>query len=275
LKSFYFGFYFGIISLKRKVRRVFKEITMKSLLKIVLFATLAAGVFTGSANADPFEDFKTQIQAQGKALLKPFIEDVGGLIGGADFNSGRALGFPGFDVGIAATMQSKPNSNNRILRDADVKAFGLPLVQASAGLPVVGADIALRAITVSGFSIIGGGARKSVLKSGTLTKFIPDVSVSAFYDVISYDYFKGSHMSFDAAASFDMPVIKPFIGVGLDRTKLEVKNVTGLSGVDAAISKPRYTLGVKFSPLPLLYVYGAYSSLHGQSGYQAGLGARF
>lgn len=249
---------------------------MKNTLKIALFSLLAVGVFAGMAKADPFSDFKAQAQALGSSLLKPFAEDLGGLIGGADFNSGRALGFPGFDVGIAATVQSKPNSNNLILKNAGVKAFGMPLVQASAGLPVVGAEIALRGITVSGFSVIGAGARYPVFKSGALTKFIPDVSVSAFYDVINYGYFKGSHMSFDAAASFDIPVIKPFVGVGLDRTSLEIKGVsTLLNGVDASISKPRYTLGVKFSPLPLLYVYGAYSSLHGQGGYQAGFGARF
>lgn len=253
---------------------------MKKLLKPVLLAVLGSFVFYGSAKADAFGDFKddiiNQAQAQAKGLLTPFAEDFGGLIGGADFNSGRALGFPGFDVGIAVTVQAKPNPNNTLLKDANVDAFGIPLLQASVGLPVIDADVTLRGLSVSGLSVIGGGVRKSVLKSGTLTKFIPDVSVAAFYDVIDYDYFKGNHMSFDVSASFDIPVIKPFVGVGIDRTTLEVQGVSALlNGVDATISKPRYTLGVKFSPLPLLYVYGAYSSLHGQSGYQAGLGARF
>ncbi|HNW44798.1 MAG TPA: hypothetical protein PKI19_09855 [Elusimicrobiales bacterium] len=249
---------------------------MKNLLRAVLLAALAAGVFAQPAKADPFSDFKTQLQLQGKTLLKPFVEDFGGLIGGADFNSGRALGFPGFDVGLAMTVQSKPNADNKILKDADVKAFGVPLLRAAVGLPVIGADIELRGLTLSGLSIIGGGVRYPVFKSGTLTMFIPDVAVSAFYDAISYDYFTGSHMSVDAVASFNIPVVKPFVGVGLDRTTLEVKGVsTLLNGIDATISKPRYTIGVKFSPLPLLYVYGAYSSLHGVGGYNAGLGARF
>jgi hypothetical protein len=134
----------------------------------------------------------------------------------------------------------------------------------------------VRGVGYSGFSIVGGGLRYGLLKSGTLTKFIPDVSVSAYYDVISYDYFKGSHMSLDASASFDIPVIKPYVGVGIDRTKLEIKNVsTLLNGTDASISKPRYTVGVRLSPLPLLYVYGAYNILHGQTGYSIGAGAKF
>ena len=134
----------------------------------------------------------------------------------------------------------------------------------------------VRGVGYSGFSIIGGGLRYPLLKSGTVTKFIPDLSVSAYYDVITYDYFKGSHMSLDAAASFDIPVIKPYVGVGLDRTRLEVKNVSaGLNGASGTISKTRYTMGVRFSPLPLLYVYGAYNVLHGQAGYSVGAGAKF
>lgn len=249
---------------------------MKNISKTVLFAALAVGVFAGSAKADPFSDFKTQIQAQGKALLTPFAEDFGGLIGGSDFNSGRALGFPGFDVGLAMTVQSKPGAGNLLLKNAGVEAFGLPLLQGSVGLPVIGADITLRGISVSGLSVIGGGLRYPIYKSSALTMFIPDVSVSAFYDVIDYTYFKGSHLSFDVAASFNIPIVKPFVGVGLDNTSMEIQGVDAtLNGVKADISKTRYTVGVKFSPLPLLYIYGAYSSLHGQGGYNAGLGARF
>lgn len=243
----------------------------KIIISLCLLPVLAAGV-----RADSFEDFKTQIALQGEALLKPFAMDLGGVIGANDFNSGRTLGFPGFEVGLAAAVQGKPSDENRVLRDADVKAFGVPMVHAGVALPAIGADVMARAVSLSGFSIVGGGLRKSVIKSGTLTKFIPDVSVSAWYDVINYDYFKGSHLSFDATASFDIPVIKPYVGVGVDRTTLEIKNVNAaLNGVDATISKPRYTFGVRLSPLPLLYVYGAYNILHGQAGYSLGAGAKF
>jgi len=239
----------------------------KLILSLCLLPLLSAGV-----KADPFSKFKTNVQ---DAYLKPFAADLGGLIGGNDFNSGRAIGFPGFEAGLAATLQAKPSVDNRILRDAGVKTFGVALAHAGVALPLIGADVMVRATGYSGFSIIGGGLRYPLLKSGTLTKFIPDLSVSAYYDVINYDFFKGTHMSLDAAASFDIPVIKPYVGVGLDRTKVEVKNVPGFSGLSGTISKPRYTVGVRLSPLPLLYVYGAYNVLHGQTGYSLGAGAKF
>ena len=48
-----------------------------------------------------------------------------------------------------------------------------------------------------------------------------------------------------------------------------------LNGIDATSSKPRYTIGAKFSPLPLMYVFGAYTILHGEAGVNAGAGVRF
>lgn len=239
----------------------------KMILSLCILPLLAAG-----AKADPFSKFKANVQG---AYLKPFAADLGGILGGNDFHSGAAIGFPGFDAGLAATIQSKPGTENRILRNAKVNSFGMPVLHAGAALPLIGADVMLRGVSLSGFSIVGGGLRYPVLKSGTVTMFIPDVSVAAYYDVITYDYFKGTHMSLDASASFNIPVIKPFAGVGVDRTKVEVKNVPGFNGLSGSISKTRYTVGVRFSPLPLLYVYGAYNILHGQTGYSMGAGAKF
>ncbi|MFA6434707.1 MAG: DUF6588 family protein [Elusimicrobiales bacterium] len=247
---------------------------MKKFTKSALTVLAAVFMFHGAAAADPFSNFKTGVQ---DSFIKPFARDLGGLIGGSDFSSGRTAGFPGFDVGLSAVVQARPSDSNRILRSANVKAFGLPLLQACAGLPVVGADLAVRGMSYSSLSIIGGGLRYPLLKSGTLTKFIPDVAVSAFYDSIKYTYFKGSHMSFDLSASFDIPVIKPYAGLGYDRTKIEVTGVptAALNGASAVETGTRYTLGLRVTPFPMTYVFGAYSVLHGAAGYQAGFGVKF
>ena len=245
---------------------------MKQFMRFAMAVLAAVCVFNGAARANPFSDIKNAAQ---KSFLEPFAKDFGGLIGGSDFSSGRTAGFPGFDVGLSAVIQSKPDNSDKILKNADVKAFGFPLFQASVGLPVVGADIAVRGMGYSSLSVIGGGLRYPLLKSGTLTKFIPDVAVSAFYDAISYTYFKGSHISFDVSASLDIPVIKPFVGIGYDRTKIEVKGGSLLDGSSATATGTRCTIGLKVTPFPLTYVFGAYSMLHGVAGYQAGLGVKF
>lgn len=248
---------------------------MKKITVMVSLLALTMFVFANSAKADSFEDFKAQIQELGKTYIKPFAEDFGGLIGGADFNSGRTVGFPGFDVGLVLVAQSKPNDDNRILKNAGVDAFGIPFLQGSIGLPLVGMDVAVRGIAYSGLTILGGGIRYSFHKSG-IAKFIPDVMVSGFYDVINYDYFKGSHYSLNASASFDIPVVKPFVGIGYDNTEIKIKDVSAtLNGISDSTGKIRYTAGIKLIPFPFLYVFGAYSIFHGQSGYQLGAGAKF
>lgn len=245
-------------------------------MKKMMIALAVAAASVSAAWASPFDDFKDQVIATASRGMDAFAADVGGLIGGADFNSGRAVGFPGFDVGIGGMVQAKPSSSNIILKNAGVDAFGLVLPHATVALPVVGADFTLRGITYSGFSVIGGGVTYPVFKSGTVTMFIPDVSVSAYYDAISYDYFSGSHFSLDASASLNIPVIKPFAGVGYDKTSLEVKGISSVvNGIEGKASKTRLTVGAKLIPFPFLYVYGAYSLLHGNTGMNFGLGARF
>ena len=246
---------------------------MKRSLKMISIAVLSLMVFTNGAWANHMDNFKNNVTS---TLLKPFTEDLGGLIGGQDFNSGRTLSFPGFDIGLGAVVQFKPNSKNLVLKNAGVDSFGLPYVQVSAGIPLTGTDVVLRGISVSGFSIIGGGLRYGVYKSG-VAKFIPDVMVSAFYDTIKYDYFKGNHYSFNVSASFDIPIIKPFVGLGYDKTKLEIKNnpVVALNGVEAKTGESRMTIGAKIIPFPFTYLFGAYSMLHGNAGAQLGLGIKF
>ncbi len=244
--------------------------------KTIIAVALAALASSNTVWASPFDDFRDQVALTASQGMDAFAADVGGLIGGTDFNSGRTVGFPGFEVGMAGVVQTKPNSGNIILKNAGVDAFGIALAQGSVGVPVIGADVALRGIGYSGFSIVGFGARYPVFKSGTVTMFIPDVSVSAFYDSINYDYFSGSHVSLDAAASFNIPIIKPFVGVGYDKTTIEIKGVSALvNGIEGKASKTRLTLGAKVSPFPFLYLYGAYTLLHSDTAVNFGLGARF
>lgn len=238
----------------------------------VMFAVLFSAGVRGET-FDPLDKFKANL-ADG--VLKPFAADLGGLIGGADFSSGRTVGFPGFDVGAVGMIQTRPDKDNVILKAAKVKAFGLGLLQGSVALPLLGSDLAVRGVNYSNISIIGGGVRVPIFRSGTLTKFIPDVSVSAFYDAVKFDYFTARHVSADIAASFDLPFIKPFAGVGYDRTKVEIKGVSAeFDGMDAIAAKPRYTAGARLVPFPFLYVFGAYTLLHGQHGFNFGAGARF
>lgn len=245
---------------------------MKKCITGSLLAVFAVAVVSSGAFSATFDEFKSSVE---KELIKPFARDVGGLLGGADFHSGRAMGCPGFDVGGMGIIQFKPEKDDEIIRDADVGTFGIPLVYAGAGLPHK-INLIARGMSAAGATIIGGGLRYGIHKSGMLTKFIPDVSVGIFVDSLTHDYFKATHFSASASASLNLPVLKPFIGIGYDSTKVEVKEaVHVLSGTSATAKDIRYTGGAVFAPIPLFYLFGAYSVFHGCPGMQFGLGAGF
>lgn len=224
------------------------------------------------ASAGPFGDLPNRATG---ANLKPFALDLGGILGGASFHSGRSLGFPGFDVTVIGMTQFKPDRDNTILRNPGVKAFGLPMLQAEIGLPFR-TDVIVHGVTGQGARVFGGGLRCGVLRSGALVR-IPDLAVSAFADKVNQTFFSAEHYSLNAAASWNLPFIHPYAGIGYDltRVKLGASNTPGLAGSSAWARGSRLTGGIDLSPLPLVHVFAAYTLRHGQGGADFGLGARF
>ena len=209
------------------------------------------------------------------APLNPFARDLGGIIGGADFHSGRTLGFPGFDIGVAGTVQTKPDKDDSILRSGNMHTFGAPLLQAEIGLPLH-FDVIGRGTGFQGAHLLGGGLRYGLHHSGKLSP-LPDIAISAFGDSLHHRYFNLTHYSADAVASFGLPILKPYVGVGYDYTEVTASASlpTGVASAKGIGRGTRLTGGVDVQPLPLFHFYGAYVLLHGISGFEAGLGLRF
>lgn len=222
--------------------------------------------------ATPFGDVPNHATA---ANLKPFALDLGGILGGAAFHSGHSLGFPGFDVGIVAMTQFKPDRDNDILRNAAPKGFGLPLVQAEIGLPFR-LDVIGHGITGQGARIFGGGLRWGVIRSGPIVR-IPSLAISAFADKVNHTFFSAEHYSVNASASWQLPIIHPFAGIGYDLTHvaLGASAVPGLAGSSAWARGTRLTGGIDLSPLPFVHAFAAFVLRHGRSGADLGLGVRF
>lgn len=236
--------------------------------------SLFAFSFAGEANAlNVFSEFGSRVTQDS---MKPFAKDLGGLLGSADFHSARTMGFPGFDIGVAGVFQTKPDTGNSILRDSGVDAFGLPIVQAEVGLPK-NFGVVLRSLPISdGAPVLGAGLRYSIFRH-TAAKLLPDLTVSAFYDTFSNDYMKFRHFSMDIAAGLDLPVLKPYVGLGFDSSRLEskVSNLDVASGDHVSVSEVRYTAGLNVTPWPFAYLFAAVSGSHGQTGFQGGAGVKF
>ncbi|PIR15989.1 MAG: hypothetical protein COV48_11360 [Elusimicrobia bacterium CG11_big_fil_rev_8_21_14_0_20_64_6] len=236
-----------------------------------LFAALA--IFASSAHADPFADFQSRVQAD---YVKPFALDLGGVLGGASAHTGRTLGFPGFWAGAVASVQTRPDKNDRVLRDAGVKAFGVPLIEVGVGLPFK-IDAIVHGISGGGVSIYGGGLRYGLYRTDLVDTFLPNVSISAFGDKVNHKYFSASHGALNAVATWNLPIVKPFFLAGYDVTEVKVGAATtpGVAGTKATARGSRFSAGVDLHPLPFVSVRGAYTLRHGLPGFDLGIGAQF
>jgi hypothetical protein len=242
--------------------------------KIILALALAAvAPAVHAAQTNPFSGFA---QYASENVLKPFALDLGGLLGAATVDSGRTYGCPGFWVGGDGALQARPDSNDQILRYANVRSFALPLVQAGVGLPYQ-TDVVLHGMGAYGVAVFGGGVRKSLYRTSLVSTFLPNLSVSAFGDKVNAGAFNASHGALNAIATWDLPIVKPFVEAGYDFTKVVVgaAQARGLAGVSATANGGRLAGGVDLTPLPLLDLRLALLDLHGIIGGQLGLGVKF
>lgn len=208
--------------------------------------------------------------------LKPFARDLGGILGSASFHTGRSLGFSGFDVGVQAGLQFYPERDDRILRNNGVRAFGFPWVQAAVGMPFK-FDGFVRGTSFEGLTVAGGGLRYGLLKPAD-KPWAPQLLLSVLGHSAVHQNFSAAHLGFSLVASMGIPVFTPYLGVGLDRTRLLVRSSTldpSLNGTSVTTLESRLAAGMNLKPWHFFYLHLAYILLHGQSGAEAGLGLRF
>ena len=129
--------------------------------------------------------------------------------------------------------------------------------------------IALRGTQYDGFKSLGGGLKWH----GSLA--LINLSAAAFYDRYGTDYYDGDHYSVSASASVNVLFLTPYVGIGYDYSELTTKDLGAFSGEKADDGVVRYTAGVNFHPLPLFYVYGAYTYTKYSHGFQGGIGLNF
>jgi hypothetical protein len=234
--------------------------------------TLALMVSAGAAWSlnNPFNDFKTATQSD----ISLFAKDLGGLIGTQDPHMAKLPTLGGFDVGIGMAGQ-KTTGYSAGLQSIMPSSLLVPMAQAEAGLPF-GFSVFLRGIPYNGANFVGGGVRYQLYRSGLLIA-LPSVALTVAGDSIKQDAFKATHFGGGLQASWDLPIVHPFLGVGLDTTKLTIEqNVNGtLVGANDTGKGGRVNIGLDITPMPFTYLYLAFTGQHGRSGVNGGLGIRF
>jgi hypothetical protein len=254
------------------------EKNMKILAVILsVFFMLSGSIFAAS----PFNKFKDTFtgvaQATAQQYLDSFAKDLGVVLGGGSFHSGQNLGLPGLDVGIHAPARSV-NSDDIIVKNADVSVILFPIIQAELGLPAK-IDLLVRYLSYDDSSLFGIGARYGIIKNKT--PGLPSVSVQVIYNSLNVsagvNKLKADTTSILGSASLNLPVIDPYFGIGYDTTNVTPDSSITLpaSGMKGAASTLRVEGGINLALLPLTYLQLGGVLIDGSLGYTLGLGVKF
>ena len=205
-----------------------------------------------------------------------FARDIGALLGSGSYHTGRILGFAGFSAGFHYAYQFKPDPADKVMTQTGVGGFGFPWFQAEIGLPLK-FDGFIRGFTYEGLTMAGGGLRYSLF-TVTDMKGAPQGLLTFTGASFVHDAFSGSDFGGHLVFSATYPYFKPYIGGGVDRTRLVVKQSNGdptlLDSVFVTYAAT-FSAGVTVSPLPFSFLNVAFVERNGNPGFEAGAGARF
>ncbi|MDR0734366.1 MAG: hypothetical protein LBG16_01390 [Elusimicrobiota bacterium] len=245
---------------------------MKKFILLLIILFFGATLPSAAAQAK-FDDFAANAS---KDNLEYFVEDLSGLLGAGAFTTGRILGWGGFMLSARAAVMPKPNKNNTAFGPAEGSQYKLyPWIQGEIGLPFR-LDGYIRASSYDGLTVAGGGLKWGIIPpKEVLYTFQPMVVVLAESGV--HKNFSLTHYSANFVLSFKLPYVVPYIGGGVDYSKLTVQNADDISliGATAYSTTPRGTAGLNFKlpayvDLSLAANYASYGV-----GAEASLGVRF
>ncbi|OGS21351.1 MAG: hypothetical protein A2252_08915 [Elusimicrobia bacterium RIFOXYA2_FULL_39_19] len=218
-------------------------------------------------------NYANDTDAQKEATFNALAKDMGAVLGGGFYHSGKSLGVVGFDAGGRISIQ-KISDDNKLFKDNNTDMIALPWVQLEKGLPMK-IDLIVRGISSDGLTAYGGGIKYNLISFAVL-----NISAVLSHNQLTHDYLKATTTGLGVVASLDIPIIKPYVGFGSDSTEVTpgtkaLADAPLLEGVKGKSSGTRIEAGVNISPLPLLYIYGAYTMVNSGTGYAGGLGLKF
>jgi len=236
-------------------------------------------ILQGIIFADIFEDFKNNFQEK---YLNPVAKDLTAITCANSLNNGDNLELfsvtppsVGLNIRIIAPMK-KINEDNLLFKNSlkDAEYVFLPVVQIEKGLPAK-IDLILRGMSLGNMTFYGIGVKYCIFKS--MIPLMPQVSVAGFYNQLTAkDILSLNSNSINAIVSFGIPVVKPYLIVGVDSGELKVDESVIIGGFVGKLSGGmRYEAGLNISLLPVMYLNFSYGQSYGDTLMSIGLGLKF
>ena len=244
---------------------------MKKLLSV--FAVLCFVSIT--AFAGPFSkmnellDNATERQAQ--HYLDNLASDLGNIMTGGSFSASAALGVSGIDLHLKINYNK---ITNEIMEAEDIHELYVPMLTGGIRL-TERLDILAKYGYMQDANIYGGGLRCLVFEGEDLV--VPSVSVHGMYTLINADdgenKLDGNNLGLGAVATFNLPIVTPYVGIGWDKTIVNPKS-SNKQGLEGSYEGFGYYVGVSISAVVINGTVGI-SVYDGYVSYTFGLSSAF
>lgn len=217
----------------------------KVALLVAVFCFVSSAAFAG-----PFDKFNDVMNGASDSSAKHYLNnlasDMGAIMNGGSYGVSVGLGMLSFS---ASAKINAVNVDNEIMRAEGTSTLVVPMINAALGLPY---DFELLAKYgyLYGTNIYGAGLRYKVYDSDVM--FLPSVTVQGIYTMANVssgsNKLDANNIALGAIATFPVPYVTPYIGVGWDQTKVKDKSSIH-EGMTGSADGLTYGFGVSVSIL--------------------------
>lgn len=194
--------------------------------KGVLVSTILC-LFSVSVFAGPFSKFNYMMDSaisdkQAQRYMDHLTSDLGDIMTGGSFGVSAGLGIANVNLNLKVNYKKV---SNEIMKESGSSEVYVPMLNAAVGLPY---DISILAKYgyMQDTNIYGAGLRYLVYEGKDM--IIPAVSVHGMYTMLNArdgdNKVDANNLGFGAVATFNIPIVTPYVGLGWDFTKAIAKS---------------------------------------------------
>ena len=244
---------------------------MKKIFMLVSVLCFASTI----AFAGPFgkmnEVLDNATDEQAQDYLDNLASDLGNIMTGGSFSASAVLGVSGIDLHLKINYNK---ITNEIMEAEMINELYVPMLTGGIRLSDQ-LDILAKYGYVEDANIYGGGLRCLVFEGRDLV--IPSISIHGMYTIMKVDdgsnKLDGNNLGLGAVATFNLPVVTPYVGLGWDKTIAKPKS-SNKEGLEGSYEGFGYYAGVSVSAIVINGTVGI-SVYDGYVSYTIGLSSAF
>lgn len=244
---------------------------MKKILMLVSVLCFASTIVLAGPFGKMNEVLDNATDEQAQNYLDNLASDLGNIMTGGSFSASAALGVSGIDVHLKINYNK---ITNEIMEAEMINELYVPMLTGGIRLSEQ-LDILAKYGYVEDANIYGGGLRCLVFEGRDLV--IPSISIHGMYTIMKVDdgnnKLDGNNLGLGAVATFNLPVVTPYVGLGWDKTIAKPKS-SNKEGLEGSYEGFGYYAGVSVSAIVINGTVGI-SVYDGYVSYTFGLSSAF